>query len=625
MSHSLFAEMKRRNVFKAGAAYLALGWVVTQVTSTVAPLLHLPDSIGPIIVWIGVIGFPFVIMFSWAYEITPEGIRRENEVDRSTSITHVTGRRLDYTIIGLLLVAIALFAVDRFMPQAVPPAPAPAAVASATPAPAAAVPAPANEQSIAVLPFVNLSTDKDQEFFSDGISEELLNLLAKIPQLQVTARTSSFYFKGKDVKIQDIARQLHVAHILEGSVQKSGNQVRITVQLVDAGSDTQRWSQTWDRNLDDIFKIQDEIAGDVVKALQVQLLGAAPTVRTTDPQAYALYLQARALGRHITPEAFAKSEALYRQVLAIDPRYTPAWDGLAENFYHETNIGMLSSREGFGRAREAAQKALSIEPDYAPAHAKLGWIAMYADNDLAAAATRFEHALALDPANLSVLGNASVLLGNLGRSVESLALGEALIRRDPVNVTALSNLGYRQREAGRFDAAIGSYRTALSLSPGMGAAHASIGTALLLEGNAGAALAEIEQETIEPLRMIGLPAAYCALGRKAEAEKAFAALIGKYEKDAPYNIASDYAYCGDTDLAFEWLDKAAQYQDPGLGEIVGENLFAKIQADPRWAAFLHKVGKAPEQLAKIEFKVTLPREWQAEATAAKAGNAGAAD
>jgi tetratricopeptide (TPR) repeat protein len=348
-------------------------------------------------------------------------------------------------------------------------------------------------------------------------------------------------------------------------------------------------------------------------------------VRTTDPQAYALYLQARALGRHITPEAFAKSEALYRQVLAIDPRYTPAWDGLAENFYHETNIGMLSSREGFGRAREAAQKALSIEPDYAPAHAKLGWIAMYADNDLAAAATRFEHALALDPANLSVLGNASVLLGNLGRSVESLALGEALIRRDPVNVTALSNLGYRQREAGRFDAAIGSYRTALSLSPGMGAAHASIGTALLLEGNAGAALAEIEQETIEPLRMIGLPAAYCALGRKAEAEKAFAALIGKYEKDAPYNIASDYAYCGDTDLAFEWLDKAAQYQDPGLGEIVGENLFAKIQADPRWAAFLHKVGKAPEQLAKIEFKVTLPREWQAEATAAKAGNAGAAD
>ena len=192
------------------------------------------------------------------------------------------------------------------------------------------------EKSIAVLPFVNMSSDKEQEYFSDGISEELLNLLAKIPQLQVTARTSSFSFKGKEVAIPEIARTLHVAHVLEGSVRKAGNSVRITAQLIKAGTDTHLWSQTYDRKLDDIFAVQDEIAADVVKQLKVTLLGAAPKARTTDPEAYALYLQAVQLGRQSTAEALKQSDALYRKVLAIDPRYAPAWEGLSSNFMGET-------------------------------------------------------------------------------------------------------------------------------------------------------------------------------------------------------------------------------------------------------------------------------------------------
>ena len=236
----------------------------------------------------------------------------------------------------------------------------------------------AAENSIAVLPFVNMSEDKANEYFSDGISEELLNLLAKIPQLQVTARTSSFSFKGKEVAIPEIARTLHVANVLEGSVRKAGNSVRITAQLIKAGTDTHLWSQTYDRKLDDIFAIQDEIAADVVKQLKVTLLGAAPKARTTDPEAYALYLQAVQLGRQITAEAFQQSDALYRKVLAIDPRYAPAWNGLARNFTNETGQGLLSSKEGYAQAREAATKALAIDPDYAPAHASLGYIAMIA-------------------------------------------------------------------------------------------------------------------------------------------------------------------------------------------------------------------------------------------------------
>src|SRR2546430_13507985 len=463
------------------------------------------------------------------------------------------------------------------------------------------------EKSIAVLPFVNMSEDKANEYFSDGISEELLNLLAKIPQLQVTARTSSFAFKGKETGIPEIARTLHVAHVLEGSVRKAGNSVRITAQLIKAGTDTHLWSQTYDRKLDDIFAIQDEIAADVVKQLKITLLSVAPKTRTTDPEAYALYLQAVQLGRQNTAEAFQQSDALYRKALAIDPRYAPAWAELARNFGNETNQGLLPGKEGFAQAREAAVKALAIDPDYAPAHANLGWIAMNGDNDLAAAAKHYERALALDPADLNILGNGARLLASLGRLDEALALDEALVRRDPVNVTALSNLGLSQRMAGRLNAAIASFRTVLSLAPGSGGTHAQIGNALLLKGYAQGALAEIEQETSENWKTIGLPMAYHALGRKADSDAALAALIAKYEKDAPYNIASVYAFRGEADPAFAWLDKAVEYGDTGLFEIVTENLVDKIHADPRWLPFLRKVGKAPEQLAKIEFKVTPPQ------------------
>ena len=495
-------------------------------------------------------------------------------------------------VIALLLVGALIAGAVLYFRKGAPP-----------PSATAAVP----EKSIAVLPFVNMSEDKGNEYFSDGISEELLNLLAKIPQLDVTARTSSFAFKGKEIGVPEIARTLHVAHVLEGSVRKAGNSVRITAQLIKAGTDTHLWSQTYDRKLDDIFAVQDEIAADVVKQLKITLLGAAPKARTTDPEAYALYLQAVQLGRPFTVEAFQQSEALYRKVLAIDPRYAPAWYGLARNFANETGQGLLPGKEGYAQAREAAVKALAIDPDYAPAHAQLGWIAMYGDNDLGGAALHLERALGIDPADLRVLITSATLLQSLSRLDEALALEDAAVRRDPVNVTALFNLGYHQRMAGRLDAAIASFRTVLSLSPSNRGAHCQLGVALLLKGDAKGALAEIEQETSEIYKMIGLPMAYHALGRKADSDVVLAALIAKYEKDGPSNIASVYAYRGEADKAFAWLDKAVEYGDGGLSEIVTDNLFDKIRADPRWLPFLRKVGKAPEQLAKIEFKVTLPQ------------------
>ena len=292
---SLIAELKRRNVFRVSIAYLALGWIVTQVTTTVAPMLHLPDWVGPVVLWIGVIAFPFVVMFSWIYELTPEGLKREIEIDRSASITHHTARRLDYVVIALLVVAIGLYGYHEFRSagdQRV------TVVARTTPGATAA----GADRSVAVLPFVDMSADKDQEYFADGISEELLNLLAQIPQLRVIARTSSFAFKGKEVDIAEIAKKLNVANVLEGSVRKSGDKLRITAQLIRASDSSHLWSQTYDRELTDVFTVQDEIAAAVVEQLKVTLLGSAPKARVTDPKAYGLFLQARELGRQYSAE-----------------------------------------------------------------------------------------------------------------------------------------------------------------------------------------------------------------------------------------------------------------------------------------------------------------------------------
>ncbi|HSC10870.1 MAG TPA: tetratricopeptide repeat protein, partial [Rhodanobacteraceae bacterium] len=365
--------------------------------------------------------------------------------------------------------------------------------------------------------------------------------------------------------------------------------------------------------------IQDEISAKVVEQLKVTLLGATPKARTTDPRAYALYLQARELGRQQKTEAFKQSDALYQQALAIDPRYAPALTGLAENLTHETQLGMLPPQEGFARARETAEKALAIDPDYAPAHAELGWIALFGEHDFAGAAQHLERALALAPGNVDVLRTAALFLSVLGRLDESLSLSEAIVRHDPVNSSAFYNMSLSQRYAGQWDAALASARTSLSLSPGRGQAHMQLAMTLLLKGDPASARAEIEQETSEVWRMISLPLVPCVLGRKADADEAFDALIAKYQKDAPFNIAHDYAFCGNADKAFEWLDKALADKDPGLTEVAAENLFAKIHSDPRWLPLLRKIGMAPEQLAKIEFKVTLPKEWQAEPGAVSGG------
>ena len=619
---SVFEELKRRNVLRVAAAYLVVAWLVIQVVETIFPAFGFSEFVVRITTIVFAVGFVPVLVFAWAFELTPEGLKREKDVDRSISITPRTGRRLDRMIMAGLALALGYFAFDKFVlephRQATLERQTAAELAQAREEAlqegrGESLQTPINDKSIAVLPFLDMSQAKDQEYFSDGISEELLNLLAKVPGLLVSARTSSFSFKGKEVEIPEIGRQLHVAHVLEGSVRKAGDTVRITAQLIRAADGFHLWSETYDRKLDDIFKIQDEIAGDVVKELKVQLLSAAPRARETDPRAYALYLQAVQLGRQLTAEAFKQSDALYRQVLEIDPTYAPAWDGLASNYTNETGLGLLAAADGYTRARTAEEKAVALDPGYAPARAGLGWIALYGDNDLAGAARHLEGALAIDPTDPQVLGTAAAVLQALGRLNEALVIYQAIVRRDPVNVPLLHNLAYYQRWAGNYASAIKMFRTVLSLSPGRGGTRFQLGVAKLFMGDATGALAQIEQEKSEMWRMIGLPMAYDALGRKADADKAMNDLIGKWDKHAAYNVAYVYGFRGEADQAFDWLHKAVAYQDTGLNEIVNENLFDNIHADPRWLPFLRTLGKAPDQLAKIKFRVSLPQAWQHEA------------
>jgi len=383
--------------------------------------------------------------------------------------------------------------------------------------------------------------------------------------------------------------------------------VRITTQLIDARSDTHLWSETYDRPLDNIFAVQDEIAAAVVVQLKLKLLGAAPKAKVVDPKAYALYLQARQLSRQHTQEGAERAIALYQQALAIDANYAAAWVGLAEVYDRQTSDGQRPIEEGYRMARDAANKALAIDPEFAPAHAELGRLAMLYDGDLAAAARHYEHALALEPTNTDILRGATTLLASLGRLDTANALDEYVVARDPVNPAGHGNLGFDYLYAGRLDAAIASFRSALSLSPGYAAAQYGIGEALLAKGDPAASLVAMQKESFEGWRAIGLPMAWHALGKKAESDTALAELIRKHEKDSAYNIAYVLAYRGETDRAFEWLDKAVAYRDPGLSLIVGDPLFANIKKDPRWLLFLRKIGKAPEQLAAIKFEVKLPQ------------------
>jgi adenylate cyclase len=462
-----------------------------------------------------------------------------------------------------------------------------------------------SDKSIAVLSFADMSSDKDQEYMSDGIAEELLNLLAKIPELRVISRTSAFSYKGKGLSLAQIAKELNVAYILEGSIRKSGDQIRITTQLIQTSSDTHLWSETYDRALENIFAIQDEIASVVVDELKIKLLGAPPVVEKTDPEAFALVLQASHLYRQQTPEAMEQALVLFKEAIAIDPDYPRAWTGLADVYQRQVTIGERSIEESKKLSLNAIEQALKINPEFAPAHKLLGWSAMAYENDLATAARHYQRGLELDPSDITYIAH---FLAGLGRNEEAIAIQQETVSRDPVNAGSHYSLAVYCIFNRDLDCALAADQTALKLRPGRVFVNSDIGMINLLKNKPEAALAAFEMETDEFARIKGTALALHDLGRKAEFEAALKELQEGSGDTWPSEVAMVYAWIGDKNAAFQWLDKEIEVNGTyGWTQIPDDPHFRNLIDDPRWQALLTRVGVSDSQLAAIDFKVDLTR------------------
>jgi TolB-like protein/Flp pilus assembly protein TadD len=469
-------------------------------------------------------------------------------------------------------------------------------VANASPAAAATVPASSaiSEKSVAVLPFINMSEDKNNEYFSDGLSEELIDMLTKVPDLQVAARTSSFYFKGKQVTVSEIAKALGVSHVLEGSVRKSGNKLRITAQLIRVDNGYHVWSQTYDRELHDIFKVQDEIADAVVRALKASLLQ-----NTTDtglgaqnPDAYALYLQGRSIATKAnTKEEYELAADYFQRSLKIDPTFADAWAALGNIRATETAWGFLDPQAGYGEARRLADKALALNPRLSKGHAVLGRINELFEWNWAEALAEFQKAYDLDPNNAgrsAALGFADMLFR--GDAEEALRLIKKAIKLDPVAVINYAFLGEVFYYSGRLTDAASAYRKVLDLDPNGYGNHLALGRVLLVQGKAEMALEEFQRERFPHGRRTGIALAYVALGRKAEADSALADLERLDGALGAYEVAQVYAYREQIDQAFVWLERAFRQRDNSLIDVHLDPLLKNLRSDPRYKAFVRKMN-----------------------------------
>jgi len=447
--------------------------------------------------------------------------------------------------------------------------------------------------SIAVLPFLDMSPEQDQAYFADGISEDILNLLAKIPELRVISRSSAFSFKGKYIEIPTVAKQLNVTHVLEGAVRRAGTQLRINVQLIEARSDTHLWSESYDRKLDNIFQIQDEIAASVVDALKIELLGTAPQTHKIDQEVYTLALQAKYFWNRKLPGDDEKAMEYYQRALDIDPSHAPAWAGLSASYFKQALDGRTSREAGLAKAREAAEMALSLDRDLSDAHVRMGILHRY-DHNRQAAIEEYEQALALDPNNPLAMAVMSSIWWD-GRLDEAINWYKKAAIIDPLTPTWPTNMANLLIKAGRLDEAEEAVRKALDLAPEAIPASRNLAVVFLLGGQLDEAL-ELTQSLPESAEnTLLLTVIYHAMGRQDESDAALTRLTSIAEKEAPFLLAQAHACRGEIDKGFEWLDKTndAHYVEYGVNEkfaLFGFEPFLKnLHDDLRWDALRDKL------------------------------------
>ena len=458
----LIGELKRRNVFKVGAAYVVMAWLIAQGVDVFLDNFGAPDWVIKTILLLLVAGLPIALFFAWAFELTPEGLKKEKDVDRSQSITTETGRKLDFAIIGILLLALSWFAYDKFaepstneVPGSSSVIPANAGIQSAS---GEAVAPTAKEKSIAVLPFVNMSEDASNEYFSDGISEEILNALAKVNELQVSGRTSSFAFKGQNQDLRKIGEALGVSHILEGSVRKSGNKVRITAQLIQVDNGFHLWSESYDRELDDVFAIQDEIANAILVQLKAHLVGEEPqqlVARRTNSEAYDLYLLAKQRMYERSQLPLESAAELLDKAIAIDPEYAPAYAqrGIVSALLSENQYGAVPNPQAQSQLKHYADQALRLDPELAEGWAALGLYYQDVPGAQQKSIEALSKAVEMNPGLIDAANWLNLAYLGAAQPAEAMAVLKAVVQRDPLYKPGFSNLAFQYMTMGQPDKA----------------------------------------------------------------------------------------------------------------------------------------------------------------------------
>ncbi len=546
---NILEELKRRNVIRVGLAYLVLSWVLLQIADVLFQALGLSDQALTLLLAILLIGFIPVVVFSWIYELTPEGVKRESEIDASQSITAHTGHRLNIAIVALLLIAVGFAAWDLFL------SPADIAESSAVSGQAGAQSAldGTAQRSIAVLPFADMSEAGDQAYFADGISEELLNVLAGVDGLMVAARTSSFKFRGDEHDIVEIGAALNVSTVLEGSVRKSGNEVRITAQLIDVAGGFHLWSASYDRELDNIFAVQDEIALAIVDALklELQLEDSAPATRSESGEAYDLYLRGRELAREPSKDGLLSGIRYFEQALDIDPNFAPALGAIAMAWVWLEDYGGVEAQEAFDKAEPAAQRALEIDPNRADALTAMGFLEERKYQDSVAARDFFERALASNPTFIEAYTLYADTLADLGDPVRALEVRMEGVERDPLSNFLRSRTASQLMQMGRLDEALEMVDEILETSPDDTYAHEEFGNVRLVQG-----------------RLADAVIAYEFVHENRPGDPYAAALI-----------SACYALMGDSEEAQRWVDAARERGANNRWELQARRYLAAWNAD----------------------------------------------
>jgi adenylate cyclase len=548
---SFFHELKRRNVFKVGIAYVIVAWIVLQVADVILNNLDAPGWVFKVILLVLCAGLPVIVLFSWVFDWTPEGLKRTDQLG-SDSIVKAPNSSV--------------------------------------------VPSGA---SVAVLPFVNMSGDPDNEYFSDGLTEELLNVLANISSLKVAARTSSFHFKGQTGDIADIARRLGVASVLEGSVRQSGSRVRITCQLINAIDGYHLWSETFDRELDDIFAVQDEISSAVANALKVKLFDRDVDQRVIGGTTNAEAFQAFLLGVHYrnrgdNEDTLRAAIEAFQQAIELDPGYAKAYIGLARAWNHMALNSFVSYEEGVGNMEVGVTNARELAPRLAEGYLVLGQQQFFHEQDLHGANEAFNTALELNPGNVEVQIEYSRIRCYQGYYDEGIASARMALELDPASLFANHFLGHILYFSQQYDEAIRALRHTLEMEPQYPKPRYFISLAMFWQGDAEAAWEEIQQEPLQWMKWTASAVILHRLGRTEEAEANLAKLSEEEDQEfATIQRAAIFAQWGDREMAFRNLDLAIKYRDPGLTQMLVDPLLDPLRDDPRFTKLLENLGFEP--------------------------------